>query len=62
MLTMTWGTALCVKPNTSFENEAPSHTPISVGLLNLVERWGFYLWLGQGSKEEMLTLEALTYH
>lgn len=55
-------TALCVKPNTNFENEMPSYTPIYVGLLSLVERWVFYLWIGQSSEEEMLTLEALTYH
>lgn len=41
----------------------PSYTLVNIGLLSLMERWGFCLWIGRSSEEQMLTLEALaSYH
>lgn len=50
-----------VSQTQALKMELPSHTLICIELLSFVERWAFYLWIGQNSEKEMLTLEALSY-
>lgn len=50
-----------VSQTQALKMELPSHTLIYIELLSFVERWAFYLWIGQNSEKEMLTLEALSY-